>query len=106
MEMRPTMAALAPLRDRVVLELGAGTGRYTVELASESRAVLAVHFSAHSLETLGTKPSDGGRAGGARGGRARGRLPPYRGRPPRSTGATRAWVWTRPTAPPPPRGPG
>jgi SAM-dependent methyltransferase len=58
MEMRPTLAALAPLGDRVVLELGAGTGRYTVELARDSRAVLAVDFSARSLETLARKLSD------------------------------------------------
>jgi SAM-dependent methyltransferase len=66
MEMRPTLAALAPLRDTTVLELGAGTGRYTVELAKESRAVLAVDFSARSLETLATKLSDPQLRGGAR----------------------------------------
>jgi SAM-dependent methyltransferase len=66
MEMRPTLAALAPLRDRIVLELGAGTGRYTLELAKESRAVLAVDFSARSLETLATKLSDPRLPAGAR----------------------------------------
>jgi SAM-dependent methyltransferase len=66
MEMRPTLAALAPLRDRVVLELGAGTGRYTVELAQASRALLAVDFSARSLEMLATKLSNRRLPGGAR----------------------------------------
>lgn len=66
MEMRPTLAALAPLRDGVVLELGAGTGRYTVELAQESRALLAVDFSARSLETLAAKLSDRRLPDGAR----------------------------------------
>jgi SAM-dependent methyltransferase len=66
MEMRPTLAALASLRDQVVLELGAGTGRYTVELAKESRAILAVDFSARSLETLAAKLSDPRHQGGAR----------------------------------------
>ena len=58
MEMRPTLEALTPLREGVILELGAGTGRYTVELAKESRALLAVDFSARSLETLMAKLSD------------------------------------------------
>jgi SAM-dependent methyltransferase len=66
MEMRPTLAALAPLRDRVVLELGAGTGRYTIELVKESRATLAVDFSARSLETLAAKLSDPRLPSGAR----------------------------------------
>jgi SAM-dependent methyltransferase len=60
MEMRPTLAALAPLNDQIVLELGAGTGRYTVELVKECRALLAVDFSARSLETLAAKLSDPG----------------------------------------------
>jgi SAM-dependent methyltransferase len=58
MEMRPTLAALAPLRDRLVLELGAGTGRYTVELVRRARAALVVDFSARSLETLAAKIDD------------------------------------------------
>jgi SAM-dependent methyltransferase len=66
MEMRPTLAALAPLRDHVVLELGAGTGRYTVPLAKESRAILAVDFSVRSLETLAAKLPDPQRRSGAR----------------------------------------
>ena len=66
MEMRPTLAALAPLRDQVVLELGAGTGRYTVELTQESRATLAVDFSARSLETLAAKLSNPQLPAGAR----------------------------------------
>jgi SAM-dependent methyltransferase len=66
MEMRPTLTALAPLRDQVVLELGAGTGRYTVELVKESRAILAVDFSARSLETLAAKLPDPRLQGGAR----------------------------------------
>jgi SAM-dependent methyltransferase len=66
MEMRPTLRALSPLRDQVVLELGAGTGRYTVELAKESRAVLAVDFSVRSLETLAAKLPAPQHPGGAR----------------------------------------
>lgn len=66
MEMGPTLAALGPLHDAVVLELGAGTGRYTVELARESRALLAIDFSARSLERLATKLSAPGLQGGAR----------------------------------------
>lgn len=63
METEPTLSAMEPLRDAVVLELGCGTGRYTVELAKAARAVIAVDFSAPSLEHLAAKLEDDGRVG-------------------------------------------
>jgi SAM-dependent methyltransferase len=63
MEMDPTLAAVGSVRDKVILELGAGTGRYTVELAKGSRALLAVDFSGRSLETLATKLEGTGAVG-------------------------------------------
>jgi len=55
MEKLPTLAAVEPLRGKVVLELGCGTGRYTEDLAQASKAVLAVDFSAESLRVLAAK---------------------------------------------------
>jgi SAM-dependent methyltransferase len=63
MEMQPTLAALAPLRDRAILELGAGTGRYTVELVKSGGTTLAVDFSATSLERLAGKIEGSGTVG-------------------------------------------
>jgi SAM-dependent methyltransferase len=49
MEMVPTMAALQLTGKEVVLELGAGSGRYTREIARASAAVVAVDFSRRGL---------------------------------------------------------
>lgn len=54
-EVQPTLAALGDIRDKVVVELGCGTGRYTIRLAAEARAVLAIDFSYGSLESLRAK---------------------------------------------------
>ncbi|HEY8038630.1 MAG TPA: class I SAM-dependent methyltransferase, partial [Polyangiaceae bacterium] len=63
MERLPTLAALEPLRDSVVLELGCGTGRFTVELARACRTLLAVDFSGASLAVLAAKLGDAGMVG-------------------------------------------
>jgi SAM-dependent methyltransferase len=51
MEMVSTLGALAPC-GRVVLELGCGTGRYTMPLARESKMLLAVDFSIRALHIV------------------------------------------------------
>jgi SAM-dependent methyltransferase len=55
MEMRPTLGALAADRANSILELGCGTGRYTVPLSRASRALMAVDFSEASLRILARK---------------------------------------------------
>jgi SAM-dependent methyltransferase len=55
----PTLSALAPLEDAMVLELGCGTGRYTVALSKRAQAVIAVDFSIQSLRTLAERLPDG-----------------------------------------------
>ena len=57
-EMAPTTAALEPLVGRVLLELGCGTGRYTLPLSRSCGAVLAVDFSRGSLRTLASRLPD------------------------------------------------
>jgi len=52
MQMQPTLAALRPLDGSVLLELGAGTGRFTTILAKECRAIVAVEFSRNRLLVL------------------------------------------------------
>jgi SAM-dependent methyltransferase len=52
MEIGPMLAALEVDRTSTVLELGCGTGRYTVLLAGDCAAVLAVDFSLESLRIL------------------------------------------------------
>lgn len=55
MEVVPTMAASEPLAAARVLELGAGTGRYTVLMAERRASVVAVDFSLASLEKLASR---------------------------------------------------
>lgn len=55
MEIDPTLAACEPLDGACVLELGAGTGRHTLPMASRGAAVLAVDFSAASLRQLAAR---------------------------------------------------
>ncbi|MBI3899873.1 MAG: methyltransferase domain-containing protein [Gammaproteobacteria bacterium] len=55
MEIVPTLAALKPLKGSTMLELGAGTGRYTVRLAEQQAQVIAVDFSFASLQQLATR---------------------------------------------------
>lgn len=52
MELVPTMRACEPVAARTVLELGAGTGRYSVRLAASAKALVAVDFSIRSLQVL------------------------------------------------------
>jgi|SRR5687767_11170463 len=52
MEIEPTLEASEPLSRAVTLELGAGTGRYTVRMADRGAAILAVDFSLESLEYI------------------------------------------------------
>jgi SAM-dependent methyltransferase len=51
-EMVSTLEQLEPLQQAVLLELGCGTGRYTLPLAERCAAILAVDFSLESLRTL------------------------------------------------------
>lgn len=52
---------LADDRDKTILEIGAGTGRYSVALAREGYAVTAVELIAHNLELLRRKLGGGER---------------------------------------------
>jgi uncharacterized protein YbaR (Trm112 family) len=52
MEVEPMMEASEPLANTLVLELGAGAGRCTVEMARRGASVLACDFSLASLHTL------------------------------------------------------
>ena len=58
-EYRTTMkyihAILDRIRDPMILEVGAGTGRYSVTLAKEGFRVTAVELVAHNLEILRSK---------------------------------------------------
>jgi 2-polyprenyl-3-methyl-5-hydroxy-6-metoxy-1,4-benzoquinol methylase len=51
-EIEPTLAASEPLRGASLLELGAGTGRYTIPLAQRGAVILAIDFSMSSLRRL------------------------------------------------------
>jgi SAM-dependent methyltransferase len=55
LEIVPTLEASEPLAGALVLELGAGTGRYTVPMNRRGAAILAVDFSARSLENLASR---------------------------------------------------
>ena len=55
MEVQPTIEASQPLDHSLVLELGAGTGRCTVEMAAQGATVLATDFSNASLRVLATR---------------------------------------------------
>lgn len=52
MEIVPTMRESEPLRNARVLELGAGTGRYSVRMARHGAELMAVDFSFHALRSL------------------------------------------------------
>jgi SAM-dependent methyltransferase/uncharacterized protein YbaR (Trm112 family) len=58
MEMLPMLSALAPLERQTVLELGCGTGRFTLKITPEVGAVLAVDFSLESLRVLASRLPD------------------------------------------------
>lgn len=51
----PTLAAVGANTGAVVLELGCGTGRYTLSLAQQAEAVIAVDFSLAGLRVLRQK---------------------------------------------------
>ncbi len=55
MEIPPTLRALGDISNKVVLELGCGTGRITVRLANTSKELVAVDFSAKELAILSRK---------------------------------------------------
>jgi SAM-dependent methyltransferase len=57
--MVPTLKASAPLPGALVLELGAGTGRYSVPMAGQGARLLAVDFSFHSLRSLAQRVEAG-----------------------------------------------
>ena len=54
-EVRPTLAAVSAAPGMVVLEIGCGSGRYTVDLARGAAAVVAVDFSRPGLLLLRQK---------------------------------------------------
>jgi len=54
-EIDATLAALEPLREKTVLELGCGCGRYTHRLARQAETVIAVDFSLESLRRLASR---------------------------------------------------
>ena len=58
LEAGPTIRALGPHAGAVVAELGCGTGRFTLPLASQASAVVAIDFSDASLDVLGRKLGD------------------------------------------------
>jgi SAM-dependent methyltransferase len=63
MELVPTMRASEPLREASVLELGAGTGRYSVRMAERGARVIAVDFSFEALRTLSLRLQPGWQVG-------------------------------------------
>ncbi len=54
-EVQSTLDASEPLRGSLVLELGAGTGRYTVPMAKRGASILAVDMSGGSLANLAAR---------------------------------------------------
>lgn len=59
MEIHPTLNASEPLQRAQVLELGAGTGRYSVRMAERGAAITAVDFSFHALRALAHRVQPG-----------------------------------------------
>ena len=55
MEITSTLEALSPLDGTTVLELGCGGGRYTMRMADQPRAMLAVDFSRIALDKLASR---------------------------------------------------
>jgi 2-polyprenyl-3-methyl-5-hydroxy-6-metoxy-1,4-benzoquinol methylase len=55
MEVEPTIEASQPLDHTLVLELGCGTGRCTIEMAAQGASVLATDFSMVSLQALAAR---------------------------------------------------
>ena len=53
--MKYIQACLSELREPTILEVGAGTGRYSVTLARQGYRVTAVELVAHNLEQLKAK---------------------------------------------------
>jgi SAM-dependent methyltransferase len=63
MEMVPTLQASAPLQGVRVLELGAGTGRYSVPMARQGAQLLAADFSFGALRALADRIEPGWQVG-------------------------------------------
>lgn len=59
MEVQPTIEASEPLALANVLELGAGTGRCTVEMAGRGASIIAIDFSRQSLTALAARAKPG-----------------------------------------------
>ncbi|UFS69133.1 methyltransferase domain-containing protein [Geomonas sp. RF6] len=62
-EIPPTLCMLGELEGKRVLELGCGTGRYSVYLAGRSASFTGVDFSLDSLKLLAAAMPQGGRRG-------------------------------------------
>ncbi|GFO53872.1 hypothetical protein GMSM_08790 [Geomonas sp. Red276] len=62
-EVPPTLAMLGPLAGKSVLELGCGTGRYSVRIAEQAAEFLGVDYSLESLRLLARTMPPGRGAG-------------------------------------------
>lgn len=62
-EIPPTLCMLGDVEGKRVLELGCGTGRYSVELAGKGASFTGVDFSHDSLKLLASAMPQGGRSG-------------------------------------------
>jgi uncharacterized protein YbaR (Trm112 family) len=56
-EVSPTLELLHPTREGVLIELGCGAGRYTIPMAAQCGALLAVDFSLDALRILARRLS-------------------------------------------------
>lgn len=63
MEIVPTIRESEPLPQATVLELGAGTGRYSVRMAARGARLMAVDFSFHALRSLAERMEPGWEVG-------------------------------------------